>query len=99
MDRENKPRCNSSSSCGPPTSQPLPCGAFRSAYTLEGISLSGYITAMTWDVETSDEFTAWYNGLDDDETDSVDAAIELLEKYGPMLGRPHADVVHQSSFR
>jgi hypothetical protein len=54
---------------------------------------------MTWDVETSDEFTAWYNGLDDDEADSVDAAIELLEKYGPMLGRPHADVVHQSSFR
>ncbi|MFZ0707444.1 MAG: type II toxin-antitoxin system RelE/ParE family toxin [Candidatus Korobacteraceae bacterium] len=53
---------------------------------------------MTWNVEASDEFTAWYNGLDDDETDSVDAAIELLEKYGPILGRPYADVVHQSGF-
>ena len=43
---------------------------------------------MTWDVETSDEFTAWYNGLDDDETDSVDAAIVLLEMSVPASAQP-----------
>jgi hypothetical protein len=52
---------------------------------------------MPWDIEVSDEFRDWYNGLDDDETDSVDRAIELLEREGPNLGRPSAPLIeHQS---
>lgn len=53
---------------------------------------------MAWDVAASDEFVAWYGGLDDGESDSVDVAVGLLEQYGPLLGRPHADVIRQSHY-
>lgn len=43
---------------------------------------------MTWDVEITDECRDWYRGLDDTDKDQVEAAIELLEEKGPVLGRP-----------
>jgi hypothetical protein len=51
---------------------------------------------MAWDVEVSDEFAAWYGALDDDEVESVNYSIALLEECGPILGRPHVDVVRHS---
>lgn len=53
---------------------------------------------MAWEVEVSDEFAAWYGGLDDDESDSVDVVVSLLEEHGPLLGRPHADLIRQSRY-
>jgi len=53
---------------------------------------------MAWNVAGSDEFVAWYNDLDEGESDSVDVAVGLLEEYGPLLGRPHADVIRQSRY-
>lgn len=53
---------------------------------------------MGWEVEVSDEFAAWYADLDEGETDSVDVSVALLEKHGPMLGRPYADVIRQSRY-
>jgi len=53
---------------------------------------------MAWEVEVSDEFVAWYDQLDDGESDSVDVAVGLLEKHGPLLGRPYADVIRQSRY-
>jgi DNA-binding XRE family transcriptional regulator len=46
---------------------------------------------MGWEIETSDEFVSWYEGLSEDEIDSVDFSIELLEQAGPVLGRPHVE--------
>jgi hypothetical protein len=51
---------------------------------------------MSWEIETSDEFVSWYRGLSDEEVDSVDASIELLEQAGPVLGRPHVDTLKGS---
>ena len=46
----------------------------------------------------TNEFAAWYAALDADEQDALNYSIELLEEYGPALGRPHADTVRDSQF-
>jgi len=53
---------------------------------------------MAWEVKVSDEFIRGYDGLDESESDSVDVAVGLLEEYGPLLGRQHADVIRQWRF-
>lgn len=47
-------------------------------------------------IEYTDQFEAWWESLTDDEQESIDAAVELLEERGPGLGRPLVDNVHQS---
>ena len=44
-----------------------------------------------WDVEYTDQFEAWWQTLSIDEQRAVTAAVELLERDGPTLGRPLAD--------
>ncbi|MGC1461122.1 MAG: type II toxin-antitoxin system RelE/ParE family toxin [Terracidiphilus sp.] len=48
---------------------------------------------MTWEVEVSDEFIAWYDGLDEQEGVRVDSAVDMLKEYGPTLGRPYVDTL------
>ncbi len=49
-----------------------------------------------WDVEYTDEFGSWYEGLAEEDQDAMVARVELLQKLGPALGRPAVDNVHQS---
>jgi hypothetical protein len=49
-----------------------------------------------WDVEYTDEFGLWWDGLDEDEQESVAASVELLRQLGPHLPRPHADTLNGS---
>lgn len=51
---------------------------------------------MAWEVEYTDEFEAWWDDLTEEEQESIDAAVEILEERGPALGRPLVDVVQQS---
>lgn len=51
---------------------------------------------MAWEVEFTDEFERWWNGLSEDEQVDIDAKVRLLEELGPALGRPHADAVRGS---
>ncbi len=51
---------------------------------------------MEWKVEVTDEFEIWWNGLTEEEQDSVDQKVRLLQKRGPALPRPHADLVQSS---
>lgn len=51
---------------------------------------------MAWEVEYSNEFGDWWETLDEDEQIEISAKVELLEKYGPVLPRPHADVIVMS---
>lgn len=51
---------------------------------------------MEWDVEYTDEFDAWWDDLGEDERVAIDAKVRLLIQFGPVLGRPHADVVETS---
>lgn len=43
---------------------------------------------MSWDVEYTDEFEAWWDGLDEDDQERITAAVETLEEHGPNLKRP-----------
>jgi hypothetical protein len=43
---------------------------------------------MSFPARATDEFAAWWRGLDEVDANRVAAAIELLEERGPALGRP-----------
>jgi hypothetical protein len=49
-----------------------------------------------WEVEYTDEFGDWWNGLSETEQESVDASVHLLEKRGPQLGHPHSSGIARS---
>lgn len=51
---------------------------------------------MEWEVEYTDEFEEWWNNLTEAEQIEVAAKVELLEKFGPALRRPHSDVIAMS---
>jgi hypothetical protein len=53
---------------------------------------------MAWDVEASDEFKEWYESLDEAERASVAENVDMLEEYGPALGRPYADTLRESRY-
>lgn len=48
---------------------------------------------MVWEVEFTNEFSDWWEGLAELEQDVLDAAVEKLETLGPALGGPLADTV------
>ena len=49
-----------------------------------------------WTVIYSREFLTWIDSLNEDESDSVFAMMEILKSQGPQLPRPYADVIHGS---
>ena len=51
---------------------------------------------MAWEVEFTKEFEAWWNGLTEEEQVELDAKVHLLEQHGPVLPRPHSDVIATS---
>jgi hypothetical protein len=51
---------------------------------------------MHWEVEYTDEFEAWWNGLSEAEQESLDASVRLLEERGPSLGFPHSSGINGS---
>jgi len=53
---------------------------------------------VTWEVEVSDEFRVWYEGLSTGERVSVAVGVELLESNGPVLGRPYVDTLNGSAY-
>jgi hypothetical protein len=51
---------------------------------------------MSWEIEFTDEFEAWWDSLSEEAQDAIDAAVEVLEERGPGLGRPLADTISRS---
>ena len=49
---------------------------------------------VAWDVEVTDEFKAWWNGLTEAEHISVERAVLLLEEHGPRLPFPYSSKVN-----
>ena len=45
---------------------------------------------MVWDIEYTDEFEEWWDGLDAKEQSSVAASVDLLGLFGPGLRFPHS---------
>ena len=51
---------------------------------------------MTWEVEYTDQFREWWDDLGDKEQEAVTAAVNVLQRGGPILGRPLVDTIKQS---
>ena len=51
---------------------------------------------MRWEVEYTDEFGKWWSGLSEQEQESLDASVRLLEERGPALGFPHCSGISGS---
>lgn len=51
-----------------------------------------------WDIEVTDTFDEWFNGLTKIEQEYVLVGINLLKEKGPMLARPYADTVNDSNY-
>ena len=51
-----------------------------------------------WSVELGDEFDAEFEALTEAVQNELLAKAKLLQTYGPMLGRPHADTLKGSEF-
>jgi hypothetical protein len=54
------------------------------------------VAAMPWEVEYTDEFDEWFDGLGEEAQEDVALAVEKLEERGPGLPRPLADTVDGS---
>jgi hypothetical protein len=51
---------------------------------------------VAWEVEFNDEFEHWWNSLEETEQIKIDAAIRMLEEYGPELPYPMSSGVNGS---
>jgi len=51
---------------------------------------------VTWDVEFTDEFNDWWQGLTTGEQENLTAGVELLIERGPHLGYPYSSGVNGS---
>lgn len=56
----------------------------------------GYIPSMAWEVEFTEEFEAWWTSLTVEEQEEINAKVLLLQERGPVLPRPHSDVITTS---
>lgn len=53
---------------------------------------------MSYEVNYTDEFGEWWEGLTVRQQEDITARVELLMEYGPTLGRPVVDRVKSSAF-
>jgi hypothetical protein len=53
---------------------------------------------MAWEIEFTDEFGEWWDGLTGDAQEDVNAGVVALREFGPALTRPLADTVKGSKF-
>lgn len=51
---------------------------------------------MSWEIEVTDQFGAWFVELTPSERDAITAAVDVLEARGPALGRPLVDTIATS---
>lgn len=49
-----------------------------------------------WEVEYTNEFGVWWDNLDGDGQEAIDAAVEKLAQYGPTLPFPISSAIVQS---
>jgi hypothetical protein len=71
-------------------------GFGRRNYSLDRLFLLWNYWVLSWAVEYTDEFEAWWDSLTEEEQDEIDTVVELLEEHGPTLSRPYADVITSS---
>lgn len=58
--------------------------------------MSSAANPYAWDVEYTDQFSQWWDGLTPAEQRSVELGVELLEEKGPALDFPHSSGIRSS---
>jgi hypothetical protein len=53
---------------------------------------------LVWDIEFTEQFSKWWNGLKEEEQITVDASVRLLEHFGPNLRFPYSSGIAGSKF-
>jgi hypothetical protein len=51
---------------------------------------------VSWEIEFTDQAREWIESLDDKDYDAMAGVIDLVEQYGPTLGRPAVDRIKGS---
>lgn len=51
---------------------------------------------MAWEVEFTDEFSGWWDTLNQDEQVSAAVSVRLLQEKGPNLPFPHSSGINRS---
>ncbi|MBA2277957.1 MAG: type II toxin-antitoxin system RelE/ParE family toxin [Chloroflexia bacterium] len=51
---------------------------------------------MEWDVEYTDQFADWFDGLTEYQQNVIFSTVAFLERQGPGLGRPFVDSIRGS---
>jgi hypothetical protein len=51
---------------------------------------------MSWNIEFTDEFEHWWDGLSSAEQETIFPSVTLLERYGTALGFPHSSALNGS---
>ncbi|HEX2211856.1 MAG TPA: type II toxin-antitoxin system RelE/ParE family toxin [Longimicrobium sp.] len=54
---------------------------------------------MEYEVEFTDEFGEWWDGLSVAEQIAIGAVVDLLVEHGPRLGHPHSSGIRGSRHR
>jgi hypothetical protein len=52
--------------------------------------------AVGWEVEFTNEFERWWDGLKQEEQEDVAASVILLQRFGPTLPYPHCSGIAAS---
>jgi hypothetical protein len=53
---------------------------------------------VEWEVEYTDQFEAWWDGLTAEEQDSIAVGVGLLRAHGAALRRPHSGSIRGSAY-
>ncbi len=53
---------------------------------------------MVWEVEYTDDFGKWWEGLNDRSQEDIDVSVRLLEQRGPQLSYPHSSGINGSKY-
>ena len=64
--------------------------------SVDGIFHLRHTAVVAWEVRFTHEFEVWWDSLSENEQEEISAKVDLLEERGPMLSRPHADVIVSS---
>ena len=65
-------------------------------YCLTAKPLRGHVGSMPWNVVFAEEFEPEFYQLSESVQDAILVRAVLLEREGPLLGRPHADILQGS---
>ena len=51
---------------------------------------------MAWEVEHTDEFGEWWDGLSEDDQSTISAHVQMLEERGPNVPFPYSSGINGS---